>query len=69
MSPHRGVYQEPGTLTVGLHNFVEIVREKEYSFSKCLLAPLLPMVGGYEKGSRGFSLAKKGYLLWIRKEF
>jgi hypothetical protein len=54
---------------VGLHNFVEIVREKEYSSSKSLPVPLLSLAGGDERGSRGLSLVQKGYLLWIKKEF
>jgi hypothetical protein len=53
---HRGVYQELQTLPVGLHNFVEIVTEKEYSFSKYLLARLLSTAGRGERGSRGFRL-------------
>jgi hypothetical protein len=53
----------------GSTNFVEIVREKEYSFSKYLPVPLLSLAGGDERGSRGLSLVQKGYLLWIKKEF
>jgi hypothetical protein len=69
MPPHRGIFQEPGTLPVGLHNFVEFVKEKEYSLCKRLFASLLSPAGGYETWRRGLDLAKKGLLLWIRKEF
>jgi len=31
--------------------------------------PLLPIAGRCESGLRGLGLAKKGYLLWIKKEF
>jgi hypothetical protein len=56
-------------LPTGFHNFVEIVREKEYSFSKCLLVLLPPIEGRYERGGRGSNLAQKGYLLWIKKKY
>jgi hypothetical protein len=53
-----GSVASPGRLsgTTRLHNFVEIVREKEYSFSKYLLARLLSTAGRGERGSRGFRL-------------
>jgi len=63
ISLDRSVYQEYGTLPVELHNFVEIVRGKEYSFSKCVFVPLLPLAGRTERGLRGSSLAPKGSFL------
>jgi hypothetical protein len=54
---------------MGFHNFVEIVREKEYSFSKCLLALLPPIEGRYEGGGENQILPKKDTFCGSRKNF
>jgi hypothetical protein len=55
MSPRRSVNQKPLTFPVGLHNYLEIAREREYPF--------------YENVVFLAIIPREERWLWKRKEF